>query len=88
LALFYGDLHIHIGSTNSGAPVKITASRTLTLERITQTAKGQKGLDLVGIVDAACSGVLQDIESLHELGQLKPIVGGRSFTQRSYPLSW
>ena len=76
MALFYGDLHIHIGSTNSGAPVKITASRTLTLERITQTAKGQKGLDLVGIVDAACSGVLQDLQSLHELGQLKPIVGG------------
>ena len=35
---FYTDLHIHIGRTKSGKPVKITASRNLTLTSIIEYA--------------------------------------------------
>ena len=55
MALVYGDLHIHIGRTKEGKAVKITASPALTLENIIRAAE-QKGLRLVGIVDAACRG--------------------------------
>lgn len=72
----YGDLHIHIGRTSSGKPVKITASPKLTIENIRRVAVEQKGLNLVGIVDAACSGVLDDLETLFEAGELKPLSGG------------
>jgi len=31
---FFADLHIHIGRTNTGKPVKITGAKSLTLENI------------------------------------------------------
>lgn len=76
MPVVYADLHIHIGRTADGGPVKITASPALTIENITAVAKNQKGLNLVGIVDAACSGVLQDLEALQLSGELNPVVGG------------
>lgn len=75
MGLVYADLHIHIGRTSQGAPVKITASPNLTLKNIVRTAE-QKGLQLVGIVDAACSGVLADLEELTAEGTLIPLEGG------------
>ncbi len=76
MAKFFGDLHIHIGRTSKGKPVKITASPKLTLENICKVALEQKGLDLVGIVDAACSGVLEDLESLINSKRLEELSGG------------
>ena len=58
----FGDLHIHIGRTPDNKPVKITASPHLTLLEILRTAHDDKGLNLVGIVDAACDGVLFQIQ--------------------------
>ena len=68
----YADLHIHVGRTSRAAPVKTTASPRLNLESIVKTAE-QKGLQLVGLVDAACSGVLQDLKELVENGTLQPL---------------
>ncbi|HWJ78175.1 MAG TPA: TIGR00375 family protein, partial [Niallia sp.] len=48
---FYTDLHIHIGRTKSGKPVKITASKSLTLSAIIEFTSKQKGLDMIGIID-------------------------------------
>lgn len=76
MSLIYGDLHIHVGRTSQGKPVKITASPALTLENILRTAQNQKGLQLIGIVDAACTGVLADIKDLAAKGQIKAIAGG------------
>lgn len=76
MALVYADLHIHIGRTNNGKPVKITASPKLTLENIVKVAKEQKGLNLIGLVDAATSGVLEDLLDLLHEGKLTPIKGG------------
>jgi len=75
MPVVYGDLHIHIGRTHQGKPVKITASPQLNLDNIPAAAK-QKGLGLVGLVDAACSGVLRDIQDLAGCGKLKPLAGG------------
>ncbi|HHY09063.1 MAG TPA: TIGR00375 family protein, partial [Firmicutes bacterium] len=73
---FYGDLHIHIGRTSRGEPVKITGSKHLTIENIFRAAEFEKGLDLIGIVDAACSGVMSDLTALIEQGKLKTLENG------------
>lgn len=57
------DLHIHIGSASS-KPVKITASRQLTLESIIFRDAPQKGLDAVGVVDCASPLVVREIEEM------------------------
>ena len=75
MTLVYGDLHIHIGRTSTGKPVKITASPKLNLENIPGAAQ-EKGLGLIGLVDAACSGVLQDLDILADSGKMQPVPGG------------
>lgn len=67
---FFADLHIHIGRTETGKPVKITGSRTLTLRRILQTAKAPKGLDIIGIIDCHAPEVISELESLLLSGEL------------------
>ena len=76
MPLVYGDLHIHIGRTSKNTPVKITASPQLTLSNIVKTARDQKGLRLIGLVDAACSKVFLDLLILYREGKLLPIEGG------------
>lgn len=76
MPLVYGDLHIHIGRTSQGSPVKITASPQLKLENILEVARDQKGLQLVGIIDAACSGVTEDLMLLSKQNRLQPLPGG------------
>lgn len=73
---FYADLHIHIGRTESGKPVKITGSKTLTLERILSTASSRKGLDLIGIIDCHSPEVIVEMEQLMEQGELQELADG------------
>lgn len=72
----FSDLHIHIGRTKENQPVKITASPNLTLFEILRTAYEEKGLNLVGIVDAACKGVLFQLQEAVAEEKLVPINGG------------
>jgi len=72
----FADLHIHIGRTKSGKPVKITGAKTLTFDQIIQYAKFQKGLDMIGIIDAHSPEVLAEIEEKAAEGQLVPKIGG------------
>lgn len=65
------DLHIHIGSA-LGKPVKITASRKLTLKEILFQDAVKKGLDVVGVVDCASPLVIEEIESMLDKGLLTP----------------
>lgn len=76
MTAIYSDLHIHIGRTASGGPVKITASPQLTLENILQTAAEKKGLQLIGLVDGACSGVREELGELLFMGKLEALQGG------------
>jgi uncharacterized protein (TIGR00375 family) len=76
LALFAADLHIHIGRSSTGRPVKITAARDLTFENIARECVERKGLDLAGIVDCASPPVLADIRHLVESGEMVEQAGG------------
>ncbi|MDA8352702.1 MAG: endonuclease Q family protein [Firmicutes bacterium] len=57
----FADLHIHIGRTESGLPVKITGARQLTFDNILQEASDRKGIDLIGIIDAHSPPVQDEI---------------------------
>jgi PHP family Zn ribbon phosphoesterase len=66
----FADLHIHIGRAN-GRPVKITASRSLTLASLLEDVASRKGLDIIGVVDAGTAPVLAEIEQMVEKGVLR-----------------
>lgn len=70
------DLHVHIGSSLQGHPIKITASPRLTLSSIMKEGIKTKGLDVVGVVDAACPPVLDDLDFLLGRGDLMEIEEG------------
>lgn len=72
----YADLHIHIGRSGSGRPVKITASRDLTFANICRECTDRKGLHIAGIVDCASPPVLADIEALVASGEMVEVTGG------------
>jgi PHP family Zn ribbon phosphoesterase len=66
LRTVYADLHIHIGRTEKGAPVKITGARNLTFYNIAREASERKGIELIGIIDCHSPAVQQEIESYLE----------------------
>ncbi len=70
------DLHIHIGRTGAGRPVKITAARDLTFEGIARECVDRKGIDVAGIVDCASPGVLADIRGMLDRGEMVEQPGG------------
>ena len=69
------DLHVHIGRSSSGKPVKITAARDLTFENIAVECADRKGVDIVGIVDCASPPVLDDIRVLVDSGEMVEQLG-------------
>lgn len=67
---YYADLHIHIGRTWTGKPVKITAAKTLTFTNIIEHARYEKGLNMIGIIDSLSPEVILEIESLISSGEV------------------
>ncbi len=67
---YYVDAHIHIGKTLSGKSVKISAAPSLTVHGILDEALMRKGIDIVGIIDAVCPPVYEEIVGLIERGEL------------------
>lgn len=61
LTSIYADLHIHIGRTKEGLPVKITASQNMTFTKIIHEAYVRKGLQMIGVIDAHSPPVQQEI---------------------------
>lgn len=77
LQIVYADLHVHLGwAGDPGGAVKIAAARDLTLANILAEARDRKGLGLVGVIDAATSGALEDLERLLEGGRVQERPGG------------
>lgn len=76
LTEYCGDLHIHIGRTRDGRPVKVTAARSQTLPQVFREAVKVKGLDLVGIVDAACPAVCRELEMMVDEGEIEELPSG------------
>ncbi|MGD7007905.1 endonuclease Q family protein [Metabacillus sp. 84] len=72
----FADLHIHIGSAKSGKPVKITASKSLTLSSILKAASEEKGMDMIGIIDAHVPEVLEELEQWLQSGRGRELDGG------------
>ncbi len=72
----FADLHIHLGATSEGRPVKITASRRLTFENALIEARERKGLDIVGLVDCGGEGVQRDLLQLLDQSELVELAGG------------
>lgn len=72
---FYADLHVHIGQAR-GRPVKVTASRDLTVDSLLDWAAARKGIDIVGIADAASPRVIFEIKRLLGEGKLVEVAGG------------
>ncbi|MCR8633876.1 endonuclease Q family protein [Paenibacillus radicis (ex Xue et al. 2023)] len=73
---FYADLHIHIGRTESGQAVKISASNNLTFYNITHEASERKGIDIVGIIDCQSPAVQHEMQTYLDKGEMEELHGG------------
>ncbi|WP_053367022.1 endonuclease Q family protein [Bacillus sp. FJAT-27245] len=76
MARYFADLHIHIGRTRSGRPVKITGAKSLTFSNIISHARNEKGLDMIGIIDCHSPEVIVEMESLIASGEMAVQAGG------------
>lgn len=72
----FADLHLHIGRTERGEPVKISGSRELTFRNIAHEAAVRKGISLLGVIDCHSPGVQRDIEALLLSGEMTEAAGG------------
>lgn len=76
MRIYYADLHIHLGRGGSCRVIKVAASRDMTLANILEESFRRKGLDMVGVVDMATTGGLEELLSLMERGEVAPVDGG------------
>ena len=65
----FADLHVHIGRSEKGKPIKITAARSLNFANIAKECAERKGINLVGIIDCASPYVIEDIEEFLKTGE-------------------
>lgn len=72
----YADLHVHIGRSESGKPIKITAARSLNFANIAKECEERKGISVVGIIDCASPYVIEDIEKFLENGDAYELKDG------------
>ncbi|MFT9847424.1 endonuclease Q family protein [Aneurinibacillus sp. REN35] len=72
----FADLHIHIGRTMYNRPVKITASRALTLTSIVEEAVKRKGMHMVGVIDCHSPEVQEEIDEHMKTGRMRELPGG------------
>ena len=72
----FADLHVHIGRSETGKPIKITAARSLNFANIAKECKERKGIQIVGIIDCASPYVIEDIENFLKTGEAYEIEDG------------
>lgn len=65
----FADLHVHIGRSENGKPIKITAAKSLNFANIAKECADKKGINIVGIIDCASPYVIEDIEKFLETGE-------------------
>jgi uncharacterized protein (TIGR00375 family) len=73
---YYVDLHIHIGRTESGQAVKISAANNLTFFNIAHEAAVRKGMEIIGIIDSHSPSVQDDIMTYLDRGEMVELEGG------------
>lgn len=72
----FADMHVHIGRSENGKPIKITAARSLNFANIAKECVDKKGINLVGIIDCASPYVIEDIERFLSNGEAYEIEDG------------
>lgn len=72
----FADLHVHIGRSEKGKPIKITAARSLNFANIAKECADRKGIQIVGIIDCASPYVIEDIEEFLKTGEAYEIKDG------------
>lgn len=72
----FADLHVHIGRSEKGKPIKITAARSLNFANIAKECADRKGINMVGIIDCASPYVIEDIEQFLKNGEAYEIEDG------------
>ncbi len=72
----FADLHVHIGRSENGKPIKITAARSLNFANIARECADRKGINVVGIIDCASPYVIEDIENFLKTGQAYELEDG------------
>lgn len=73
---YFADMHIHIGRDIYNKPVKITASKTLTLTNILKEASRRKGIQMIGVIDCQAPAVQEEIIQLIESGDARELEDG------------
>lgn len=76
LTPYFADLHIHVGRDMYDGPVKIAASKHLTITNILKEASRKKGLDLVGVIDCHAPNVQEEIHQLIRQGKAEELPEG------------
>lgn len=72
----FADMHVHIGRSENGKPIKITAARSLNFANIAKECVEKKGINIVGIIDCASPYVIEDIENFLRNGDAYEIQDG------------
>lgn len=72
----FADLHVHIGRSETGKPIKITAARSLNFANIAKECAERKGISIVGIIDCASPYVIEDIEKFLQTGDAYELEDG------------
>ena len=72
----FADLHIHIGRSESGKPIKITGARSLNFANIARECSDRKGIQVAGIIDCASPYVIEDIENFLNSGDAYELKDG------------
>ena len=72
----FADLHVHIGRSENGKPIKITGARSLNFSNIAKECAERKGIDVVGIIDCASPYVIEDIENFLKTGDAYELKDG------------
>ena len=72
----FADLHIHIGRSENGKPIKITGARSLNFANIAKECCERKGIQVAGIIDCASPYVIEDIENFLKTGDAYELKDG------------
>lgn len=70
------DLHIHIGRTEKGQAVKISAANNLTFFNIAHEAANRKGMEMISIIDTHSPSVQEEIMMYLDKGDMVELEGG------------
>jgi len=73
---YFADMHIHIGRDIYNKPVKITASKNLTITNVLKEASRRKGIDLIGVIDCQSPAVQEELLQLIKQGEAEELATG------------